>query len=89
MLSSSSIWAPYLVTTIAAVSVLSIFLLSRKRKNYEKVAKIYKLFFYPVKALKAVEVTKGRCTKFGFEVNGILDRYVYFSFIAVILYSGL
>lgn len=89
MFSSRTVWTPYLVTTVAIASVLSIFLLSKKKNNYEKVGKIYKLFFYPVKALKPIEVTKGRCTKFGFEVNGILDRYVHFSFIVVFFTSGL
>ena len=75
MLSSNIVWTPYLVITVAAVSVLSLIILNQRKKNYVKVGKIGKLLFYPVKSLKAVEVTKGCCTKYGFEVGGFLDRY--------------
>lgn len=84
MLSSNSSWTPYVIVTTISVSALGIYLWNR-RKNYVKVGKISSLFFYPVKSLKAVEVTKGRCTEFGFEVNGILDRYCLHNFFCLLL----
>lgn len=64
----------YVVATALTVSVLSFLIWNKKKKNYVRVGKISKLFFYPVKSLKAVDVTQGKCTKLGFEVNGLLDR---------------
>lgn len=72
-------WVSYIAVTTLAVSAIGIFIWRQKKRNFIRVGKVAKLFFYPIKSLKAVEVTEGRCTKYGFEVNGLLDRYVTFS----------
>lgn len=78
MVTYTSTYVQYAVATALTVSILSIIVWNRKRKEYVRVGKISKLLFYPVKCLKPVEVTKGICTKLGLEVDGLLDRLVLF-----------
>lgn len=67
-------WTPYVVASAVAVSALGILVWKQQKKNFVKVGKIAQLFFFPVKSLRAVAVSNGKCTKLGFEVDGLLDR---------------
>ncbi|GIY60505.1 mitochondrial amidoxime-reducing component 1 [Caerostris darwini] len=67
-------WKTPVIVAVLTASVLGALIWRKKKRTFEKVGKISKLYFFPVKSLKGVEVKKGKCTKLGFEVNGILDR---------------
>ncbi|GBM46340.1 Mitochondrial amidoxime-reducing component 1 [Araneus ventricosus] len=67
------IWKTVCIVAAVAVSVVGV-LVWKKKRSYVKVGTISKLYFFPVKSLKGMEVTKGKCTKLGFEVNGVLER---------------
>lgn len=66
----------WIVASALLISAAGVLLWRKKKRSYVPVGKIKKLFFYPVKSLKAVEVESGICTKLGFVVNGLLDRLV-------------
>ncbi|GIY17119.1 mitochondrial amidoxime-reducing component 1 [Caerostris extrusa] len=67
-------WKTPLIVAAVAVSVLGVLVWKKKKRTFVKVGKISKLYFFPVKSLKGMEVKKGKCSKLGFEVNGLLDR---------------
>lgn len=48
----------------------------RREKFFEKVGRVSKLYFYPVKSCKGIQLTEGECTKYGVKFNGVYDRYV-------------
>ncbi|XP_015929059.1 mitochondrial amidoxime-reducing component 1 [Parasteatoda tepidariorum] len=62
----------WIVLPILAVVAVGAFIW--KKKRYVKVGCINRILFYPVKSLRGLEITEGKCTKLGLEVNGLLDR---------------
>ncbi|GFS69678.1 mitochondrial amidoxime-reducing component 1 [Nephila pilipes] len=66
-------WTTLIIAAVA-VSLAGLLLWKKKKHSFVKVGKISKLYFFPVKSLRGMEVTHGKCTKIGFEVNGLLDR---------------
>ena len=48
----------------------------RRRRNhlFEQIGKVSKIFIYPVKSCKGVQLTEGTCTIYGIENNGVHDR---------------
>lgn len=46
----------------------------RREKFFEKVGRVSKLYFYPVKSCKGIQLTEGECTKYGVKFNGVYDR---------------
>ncbi|GBM46335.1 Mitochondrial amidoxime-reducing component 1 [Araneus ventricosus] len=67
-------WKPIWIVAAVAVGVVGVLVWKKKKRSFVKVGTISKLFFFPVKTLKGIRVTKGKCTKLGFEVDGLLDR---------------
>ena len=61
-----------IVTAITGGMIYKI--LSNKKRNYVKVAKVLKLFIYPVKSLAAVEVSELEVTKSGVKFGPFKDR---------------
>ena len=49
----------------------------RQKRNvlFEKVGQVSKLYIYPVKSCKGIQLSEGGCTKYGIEHHGIHDRY--------------
>lgn len=70
---TKALTATWLIVPALVISAVGVFVW-KKRRSYVRVGRISKLLFFPVKSLKAVEVKSGKCTKVGFEVNGVLDR---------------
>ncbi|GBN41371.1 hypothetical protein AVEN_178430-1 [Araneus ventricosus] len=70
--SSTTAW----IAAAVAVSVVGVLLWKKNKRSFVKVGTIYKLYFFPVKSLRGIEVNEGKCTKLGFQVNGLLDRNV-------------
>ncbi|KAG8179098.1 hypothetical protein JTE90_005454 [Oedothorax gibbosus] len=66
--------ATWIIASALLISAAGVLVWRKKKRSFVPVGKIKKLFFYPVKSLKAVEVEHGICTKLGFVVNGVLDR---------------
>ncbi|KAF8793676.1 Mitochondrial amidoxime reducing component 2 like protein [Argiope bruennichi] len=62
------------IAAAVAVSVMGVLLWKKKKHSFVKVGTISKLYFFPVKSLRGIEIKEGKCTKQGFEVNGLLDR---------------
>ncbi|XP_035217832.1 mitochondrial amidoxime reducing component 2-like [Stegodyphus dumicola] len=63
-----------LLLAAVALSAAGILIWKKKKRSYVKVGKIAKILFYPVKSMKGFEITEGKCTGKGLEVNGLLDR---------------
>ncbi|XP_042906862.1 mitochondrial amidoxime-reducing component 1 [Parasteatoda tepidariorum] len=68
------LWNGWIILPVLAVAVIGTLVWKKKRRVYEKVGYVSKMFFFPVKSIKGYEVTEGKCTKFGLEVNGLLER---------------
>lgn len=49
-------------------------LLGNKKKNYVHVGKVSRLFFFPVKSLKGIEISSLDCVKKGAHIDGCDDR---------------
>ncbi|KAF8795376.1 mitochondrial amidoxime-reducing component 1-like [Argiope bruennichi] len=67
-------WKSIWIVAAVAVGVVGVLVWKKKKRSFVKVGTISKLYFFPVKSLKGINVTKGECTKLGFEVDGLLDR---------------
>ncbi|GFQ96054.1 mitochondrial amidoxime-reducing component 1, partial [Trichonephila clavata] len=67
-------WVTTSIIAAVAVGVAGILVWKKKKRSFVRVGEISKLYFFPIKSLKAMEVKCGKCTKLGFEVNGVLDR---------------
>ncbi|KFM81269.1 MOSC domain-containing protein 2, mitochondrial, partial [Stegodyphus mimosarum] len=63
-----------LLLSAVALSAAGILIWKKKKRTYVKVGRIAKIIFYPVKSMKGLEITHGKCTGKGLEVNGLLDR---------------
>ncbi|KAF8793675.1 mitochondrial amidoxime reducing component 2-like isoform X2 [Argiope bruennichi] len=61
------------VSTVSVVSAVGL-MWKKKKRSFVRVGTVSKLYFFPVKGLKGIEVNTGKCTELGFEVNGLLDR---------------
>lgn len=66
--------ATWIIASAVLLSAVGVIVWRKNKRLFVPVGRITKLFFYPVKSLKAVEVEHGICTKLGFVVNGLLDR---------------
>ncbi|KAG8177672.1 hypothetical protein JTE90_012449 [Oedothorax gibbosus] len=66
--------ATWLIVPALVISAVGILIWKKLHPSYVKVGTISRLFFHPVKSLKAIEVKSGKCTKIGLEVNGVLER---------------
>ncbi|CAL1296800.1 unnamed protein product [Larinioides sclopetarius] len=62
------------IAAAVTVSVLGVLLWKKNKRSFVKVGTISKLYFYPVKSIRGIEVNGGKCTKLGLQVNGLLDR---------------
>ncbi|GBN61543.1 Mitochondrial amidoxime-reducing component 1 [Araneus ventricosus] len=62
------------IAAAVAVGVVGVMLWKKNKRSFVKVGTISKLYFFPVKSLRGIEVNAGKCTKLGFQVNGLLDR---------------
>ncbi|GBN89538.1 Mitochondrial amidoxime-reducing component 1, partial [Araneus ventricosus] len=62
------------IAAAVAVGVVGVMLWKKNKRSFVKVGTISKLYFFPVKSLRGIEVNEGKCTKLGFQVNGLLDR---------------
>ncbi|GIY17712.1 mitochondrial amidoxime-reducing component 1 [Caerostris extrusa] len=61
-------WKTPVIVAVLTASVIGALIWRKKKRTFVKVGKISKLYFFPVKSLKGVEVKKGKCTKLGFEL---------------------
>ena len=69
------------VPLIVGLSVLTTtsllyYVYRKSRQNFEKVCKVKKLFIYPIKAVKGVEVDRLEITKYGVKYGVFKDRSV-------------
>ncbi|PRD32711.1 UNVERIFIED_CONTAM: marc1 [Trichonephila clavipes] len=60
-------WITTSIIAAVAVGVVGILVWKKKKRSFVKVGEISKLYFFPIKSLKAMEVKRGKCTKLGFE----------------------
>ncbi|XP_035232948.1 mitochondrial amidoxime reducing component 2-like, partial [Stegodyphus dumicola] len=67
-------WKTYAAVSVVALGALGVFIWRKKKRTYVRVGKIAKIYFFPIKSMKGYEVSQGKCTKAGLEVNGLLDR---------------
>ena len=56
----------------------------RSRKPCSKVGRVQKLFIYPIKSCKGIEVSKATCTPFGLQSGFLRDRSVILLFFIIL-----